>query len=417
MFALRQDSNLAVLLKGDGTASKLNLIAGTLDFEGDTVLTVIHEDFITNGTVFTIATTTGVGAITNVGNLGRTSGLFNYSAANVAGNLELTVNRQTATQVQNTLEGVNVLNRTLTAVESGFTKDIVNAVENGSIGNNSTALGVYLSDVEAMTPDQLANHVIKTVDQNQAAVNSIVGNTVSAGQAFSAGVDQRIGEVAAAQKSVNDRVYSNFNSPNGAQGPTDTANLGGGWGIWGEVLAGTAEQDATDGKAGYDVDTYGIAFGVDYQYDANIAVGVTGGFTSSDSSSSTGKTNTETDTLTVGAYGLYTKDNWNLRLAGSIGYGSIDSEQTLITTTTSSTDSVNLSFSLSGGYEIAIDDYWSIEPNARLVMSSVTVDEYDAGVQHYGETSSDSMSGTIGANINYQSDDRHDRNNFNRLET
>ena len=235
--------------------------------------------------------------------------------------------------------------------------------------------------------------------------NSIVSNTASASAAFTAGVNSRIGEVASAQKSVNDRVYSDFNTPNGAQGPTDTFNLGGGFGVWAEALAGTAEQDATDGLAGYEVDTFGFAVGVDYQYDANIAGGVTLGFTTSDTASSTGDTKTITDTLTLGAYGLYTKNNWNAKVAVSMGYGSIDSDQTVgVNTSTSSTKSVNLALEVGGGYEIAIDDYWTIEPNALINISSITVDEYDTGIQTFEESTSNSLSGTAGATLSYHAD-------------
>ncbi|MCF8495965.1 MAG: autotransporter domain-containing protein [Alphaproteobacteria bacterium] len=198
------------------------------------------------------------------------------------------------------------------------------------------------NDVFGSTPGaNAANSLLgMTNAQTTGNLETIRGNLISAGSDADA---QEIAEalapsvdagVLAASTTFTNQV-SNLTTTRLASlknGGTETGMVAGnvsqGLGIWGQVFGATGNQDVRDGVVGYDVDTYGVAVGVDTE---TLAEGwVWGlGFSYANSnvdSKNANTTETDVDNYQIALYGQYDWDDRSY-VNGQVGYafGNVDS--------------------------------------------------------------------------------------------
>lgn len=104
-------------------------------------------------------------------------------------------------------------------------------------------------------------------------------------------------------------------------------NVGQGLGVWGQVFGQTGEQDRRDGIDGYDVDTWGLAAGMDTQnMGDNLTMGLAFSYAGTDvESKNANTTDTEIDTYQIAVYGAYELDErtW---LTGQAAYANSEND-------------------------------------------------------------------------------------------
>ncbi|MDB2683065.1 autotransporter domain-containing protein, partial [Alphaproteobacteria bacterium] len=143
------------------------------------------------------------------------------------------------------------------------------------------------------------------------------------GGALVAGIS--VGNQSAAQ--VNARLAS-LRDGNASTGMA-AGNMSNGLRAWGQAFGQTGEQDQRDGVAGYDVDTYGFALGMDTEgLGDNLTVGlaVSYGDTEVDSKNAN-NTKTDIDTYQFTLYGNYDVDD-RTYVAGQVAYAMGDNDTT-----------------------------------------------------------------------------------------
>ncbi|MFP4464942.1 MAG: autotransporter domain-containing protein [Alphaproteobacteria bacterium] len=99
--------------------------------------------------------------------------------------------------------------------------------------------------------------------------------------------------------------------------------------FWGQAFGKTGDQDERDNISGYDVDTYGLAFGVDTEnLGDNLTVGLAFSYGDTEvDSKGLAKAKTEIDSYQLSLYGDYDLDDRTF-ISGNIGYIMADNDTT-----------------------------------------------------------------------------------------
>ncbi|MCG7916066.1 MAG: autotransporter domain-containing protein [Candidatus Thiodiazotropha weberae] len=173
--------------------------------------------------------------------------------------------------------------------------------------------------------------------------------------------------------------------------PIDDPATGGGAGDdeligrWGAFINGTVnfgEMDDTEQESGFDFDTRGITFGLDYRFSNDFVAGGALGYSRYDSDYNNASGNLEMDALSLSAYGTYYQNN-NIYIDGLVQIGSNSYETSRRVNTQGSadqfsqgdTDGMEYAFNLSAGYEYHRNAL-TITPYGRLAYTRAEIDAY-----------------------------------------
>ena len=94
----------------------------------------------------------------------------------------------------------------------------------------------------------------------------------------------------------------------------------GGWGRYFKVQGVFANQDTTANRTGFDADTFGGQFGLDYSYSPNLVIGLAVGYTFTNANLDGGLGDIEDQTIRGGPYMSYYKDDWYVDASLTFGW-------------------------------------------------------------------------------------------------
>ncbi len=170
-------------------------------------------------------------------------------------------------------------------------------------GSTNTEINLLQSEIQSQSTASAANDVIEAV------ASDVSGGGAAAGLAVS---NQTSSINSARLASLRDgSAATGMAAGNGAQGLK----------VWGQAFGSVGDQDARDGVSGYDIDTYGLAVGVDTEnLGDNMVVGLAFAYADTEvDSDGIANANTEIDSYQVTLYGDYDVDE-RTYLSGQIGY-------------------------------------------------------------------------------------------------
>ncbi|MES9991400.1 MAG: autotransporter domain-containing protein [Candidatus Thiodiazotropha sp.] len=192
-------------------------------------------------------------------------------------------------------------------------------------------------------------------------------------------------------------------------------------GRWGGFINGSinfGDKDGTDRETGFDFDTSGVTFGLDYRFNRQFVAGGALGFSRYDSDYSDSAGNLEMDAWSLSAYGTYFKDD-NVYVDGliQISTNNYDTQRRINAFGApdqfgqGDTDGMEYSFNLSAGYEYRRNAL-TLTPYGRLSYTRVDIDSYTeqatnpaapgiGSVLHIEDQALKSMVLALGGNLSY----------------
>ena len=193
----------------------------------------------------------------------------------------------------------------------------------------------------------------------------------------------------------------------GAAGDDDM--LASRWGLFLNGNVGFGDKEETTSEAGFDFDTLGLTFGVDYRYTDQFVVGIAGGYASTDTDFTNDGGNIETDGYTTSIYGLFFNEQFYMDGLLSYGMNDFDSQRhirytdvngAVDETAIGETDGEQVSLALNAGYEIN-RGAWNIDPQLNLYYISSDIDSFSEGGANglelaFGEQTIESMTVSLG---------------------
>lgn len=233
------------------------------------------------------------GINTGAATLADNSAQYTFTVANNAGNTDITSSRSTLTSLVSA-SGSNVQNAAVVLdTLSGSTDPQITAI-NSSLATASTSAEVA-EVIEAVTP---------TVDAGAAvAANAVVNQTTGL---------------------TNTQLAS---LRDGTETGMVAGNISNGLRAWGQFFGTSGEQDNRDGVDGFDVDTYGLAVGIDTEnLGDNWIWGLVFAYADTDvDSRNANTTQSEIESYQIGMYANYDIDD-RTYMSGQLGYvmGNID---------------------------------------------------------------------------------------------
>jgi outer membrane autotransporter protein len=165
-------------------------------------------------------------------------------------------------------------------------------------------------------------------------------------------------------------------------GAGDIDELQGRWGAFINGNVNFGEKDETQRETGFDFDTTGITFGLDYRFNHQFVAGGALGFSRYDADYNDAAGNLEMDAWSLSAYGTYYKDN-NIYVDGliQIGTNSYDTKRRINAVGEAEQfgqgdpDGTEYAFNISAGYEYR-RDAWTLTPYGRLSYTRAEIDAY-----------------------------------------
>lgn len=234
------------------------------------------------------------------------------------------------------------------------------------------------------------------------------------------GVAQELNGMGTLRQRVGNRYWSGAANPVIEQGdgpgtgdvpPEATASTETATAVWGRIEGshGRFEPDATV-KSRYDVDTYKMQAGVDGKLYENEAGSVIGGVTvhygnaKADIESASGNGSVDIDGYGVGGTLTWYGDN-GLYVDGqaqATWYQSDMDSDTANRTLADGNDGFGYALSIETGKRFAIDQHWTITPQAQLTWSSVDFDSFtDAFGVGVSQDADESLKGRLGIAAEY----------------
>jgi T5SS/PEP-CTERM-associated repeat protein/autotransporter-associated beta strand protein len=150
---------------------------------------------------------------------------------------------------------------------------------------------------------------------------------------------------------------------------------------WGLFLTGSGQFGSLDGTSdydGYDINTAGITFGVDYRLSENTIVGFMIGYQNGEASLDDGG-KIKTNGVKVGPYAGWFQDNWYANATLNGGFSSYDTKRNVLDETQNgSTNGTEFTGAIGGGYDIK---------RGNLTFGPTASFEYNyAGIDSYSES-------------------------------
>jgi outer membrane autotransporter protein len=165
-------------------------------------------------------------------------------------------------------------------------------------------------------------------------------------------------------------------------GAGDIDELQGRWGAFINGNVNFGEKDESQRESGFDFDTTGITFGLDYRFDHQFVAGAALGLSRYDSDYNDAAGNLEMDAWSLSAYGTYYKGD-NIYVDGliQIGANSYDTKRRINSAEApdqfglGDTDGREYAFNLSAGYDYR-KNAWTLTPYGRLSYTRARIDAY-----------------------------------------
>lgn len=186
------------------------------------------------------------------------------------------------------------------------------------------------------------------------------------------------------------------------------------WGLFASGHFGDGERDRTAHESGYNVDTQGATFGVDYRQSDKFIYGVAFTYGNSDTQMQDNGGSLDTNGLGLTAYATYYRTE-QLYFEGVAGFGKHDFESTrsldytlnaatVSSQTNGSTTGTQQSVTLGAGYEQSLPQGFQVDWSGRIGMVSHDIDGYaESGDQAFdlaiGSQAYESLTLSVGAQL------------------
>lgn len=206
---------------------------------------------------------------------------------------------------QSDTDGVVMANNTTNVVITATNLNAAGAAT-GTGGAGVRALATYSgNDAGLQALSQAVNNLTSDADIKKAGAQLRPESTVNTAQASMGAVTQALGTIQVRTDAV--RVAAS----EGGSGISSGETLKG-LGVWGQAFGATASQDDRGEVSGYDSDTYGLAFGGDFQVLDPLRVGLSFAYaqTNVDSTGDRSGSGQDINSYITSLYGTYSGKGW-----------------------------------------------------------------------------------------------------------
>lgn len=179
--------------------------------------------------------------------------------------------------------------------------------------------------------------------------------------------------------------------------------------VWAKTFGNWISQDAADGVAGYDADTYGVAIGADKEVMDGVRVGAAISYANTDvDGDGAGNSQLDIDSYQLTVYGDYTADKYYVEGMVGFAFNTTDTERTLLTNRlTGDYDSQQYMASIGAGMPIWLEGNTYVTPTVGLAYTHVTSDSYTetgVGGVNMDPDDVDSLVASVGAKVHTSMD-------------
>jgi autotransporter-associated beta strand protein len=177
------------------------------------------------------------------------------------------------------------------------------------------------------------------------------------------------------------------------------------WAAFAKIYGVFSNQDTTSSRTGYSSSGVGVQFGMDYQVNENLIVGLAFDYakTSIDQDGNLGDVDVES--FRIGPFASWYNDAWFVDANLTFGLHTNDStRRDSLGTYEASYDSNDVSMYLGGGYQFKLNDSWTLTPTASLRYTYYNRDAYSEsnGGADYASYSINRLYTRFGAKLDYR---------------
>ena len=181
-------------------------------------------------------------------------------------------------------------------------------------------------------------------------------------------------------------------------GKSSGDSLGNGVATWVRLLISRGELDSSSKAQGFDIDTTGIALGVEKQINSKLKAGIA--YAYGDSEIDAHLRDTDVESHTFMAYGEYKPSNWYVNGIASYGMSDYSEKKHILYGIDADYDVKSYGLQAMTGYDFNLDNY-TLTPEAGLRYTHLRQDGYtDTAGQHVHAEDSDILTGIIGVKAN-----------------
>ncbi|GAB3447723.1 hypothetical protein GCM10027396_19970 [Insolitispirillum peregrinum] len=292
---------------------------------------------------------------------------------------------------------------------NGYTNIIITATNQNAAGSASgtngagvRALATYSgSDPGLQALSQAVNNLTSDADIKKAGAQLRPETTGNTAQASMGAVTQALSTIQVRTDAV--RVAS---SGTGISSGETLKGLG----VWGQGFGSTARQGERNSIAGYDADTYGLAFGADFKVIAPVRVGLSFAYANTGVDSTGDRTGSgqDIDSYIASLYGTYSGNGWYADGALTYGLHKYDATRHVaITGAPSQTlkasyDGQQIGARAEAGVPLALGQA-VVTPLVSLAYNTLKQDSYGesggSAALQVGSSSTDSIRSGLGAKV------------------
>jgi outer membrane autotransporter protein len=184
------------------------------------------------------------------------------------------------------------------------------------------------------------------------------------------------------------------------------------WGIWCKGYGVFGDRDAEGSDApGFDYSVKGAAFGLDYQLNKRLIVGITGGFSSGDVDYTSSKDESEISSTAIGVYATLNTNNWYVDTILNFSDLEYETKRQIDLTSeklTGTFDGLEITGYIEGGYNKHFGKTWILQPSAALQFTYLDQDGYKEkggpNALKFKAQDYESIQGSVGAKLIKQLD-------------
>ncbi|MGD8786996.1 MAG: autotransporter domain-containing protein [Phycisphaerales bacterium] len=152
------------------------------------------------------------------------------------------------------------------------------------------------------------------------------------------------------------------------------------WGIWCKGYGVFGDRDAEGSDVpGFDYSVKGAAFGLDYQLNKRLIVGITGGFSNGDVEYTSSKDESEVSSTAIGVYATLNTNNWYVDTILNFSDLEYETKRHIDMTSeklTGTFDGLEITGYIEGGYNKHLGKTWILQPSASLQFTYLDQDGY-----------------------------------------
>ena len=347
---------------------------------------------------------------------GAFSGADNVIAEGTKVKLDITKGTDLTSLNENGLELGDTINQALADGDAAFEDNLVyktNINKDGKItvakestaamasklvaaGVSANAAGAAAAWTDANGATPMGQLLAENIYNNMQA-----GNARGAAALAEAAAPTSAPMVRTAETQMMNQVYGAVSSrlsggaiASSAAGKSSGDSLGNGVATWVRLLINQSELDGSSKSQGFDMDTTGIALGVEKQINNQLKAGIAYAYGDSEIDASLRDTDVETHTFM--AYGEYKPSNWYVNGIASYGMSDYSEKRHILYGVDADYNVKSYGLQAMTGYDFHMDNY-TLTPEAGLRYAHLRQDGYtDTAGQHVGAENSDILTGIIG---------------------